>query len=437
MAIRVMYLEQWLIPSAAMISALPHLHGRAARPQFYNKPKFLLAPDPKYAPPILSIELNQNAQPWPRSSLSALSNQQFIAEIRVEGKWSCADQDTFNTLRCPRGGGFPLPPILEDILRMEPELSPRSILRRASDVTASVAHEFFNPLKSGHGTVHNPRKRKVKTPFPPYYNDQRESGRVLVGAVDAPRKRVRIGKGPDPTSLSTAPTLKPSKRQHEELRPLAGWLTVVLYDMIVLPLGASLYSINQDTKERVESRILDILSTYTPENAIIMAAVWYISRLFSGGIIAAEFLVGSDAIELMVRIFTIGLLLAWKWLHDSVIKTKCWMNFVSLTCESINKLEKTALKMLNYDIRISPGQWKSWLSSLRESTRRFSQTRDNCKCVHTVINDLLSSARQGCEVYIPEPNTPPITSRFQHELHSKVTEGLSAFNGCLSRTRKL
>lgn len=64
--------------------------------------------------------------------------------------------------------------------------------------------------------------------------------------------------------------------------------------------------------------------TYLPENTVIVSALWYIRRLFPVGFVPAHKLVGEDAVELLVRIFVLGLLLAWKWLQDTIIKAATW-----------------------------------------------------------------------------------------------------------------
>lgn len=337
------------MPSIAMTSALPHLHSRAARPQFYNKPKFLLAPDPKYAPPILCTEPSPHVQFMPRPPFSALSNQQFSVITSVEGKWSRAKPDASTTTISPQtfrvdSDIIPLPPTLEDILRMEPELSPRSALQRASDVPSSVAQALLDSLKDRASKARkssNPRKRKVQTPFPPHHDDRSDSTRVLEGAAGAPRKRTRKGMRTNATSPATTKVLKAIQHQREEFRPLVEWLASTLFGVIVFPseieetcvfclwlpspaLNCFPSVIDEITRQSAIDMILDILLTYMPENTIILSALWYICRLFPVGIVPAHNFAGPDAVELTVRVFVLGLLLAWKWLHDTTIKASSW-----------------------------------------------------------------------------------------------------------------
>lgn len=123
--------------------------------------------------------------------------------------------------------------------------------------------------------------------------------------------------------------------------------------------------------------------------------------------------------EQLVRIFLIHLL--------DLANTVKRMAFVSLPCESINKFEKSALKILDYDIRISPGQWESWLIFLQNSTCCFPPAGNGNQSASAVINDLLSSAQRVHGEYHPEPIAPPTSSTLEQNLYCQATEGL--FNG--------
>lgn len=103
------------------------------------------------------------------------------------------------------------------------------------------------------------------------------------------------------------------------------------------------------------------------------------------------------------------------------------MAFVSLPCESINKLERSALKILDYDIRISTGQWESWLIFLQKSICCSPTTGSGSQSPSAVINNLLSSAQRVHGEYHPLPIAPPTSSTLEQELYCQVMEGL--FNG--------
>lgn len=72
---------------------------------------------------------------------------------------------------------------------------------------------------------------------------------------------------------------------------------------------------------------------------------------------------------------------------------------------------------------MSPGQWELWLISLQDATLSFDNSVHSAS---NVINDLLSSAKRGNRVYIPEPIAPPKLAPHR-ELQCRAMEGL--FNG--------
>jgi len=62
-------------------------------------------------------------------------------------------------------------------------------------------------------------------------------------------------------------------------------------------------------------KILDILDYYRPNAAVIFLSLYYLSRLFPPAMNSHNF-DGAEAVELVARIFLLGLFLAGKWLDD-------------------------------------------------------------------------------------------------------------------------
>ena len=77
-------------------------------------------------------------------------------------------------------------------------------------------------------------------------------------------------------------------------------------------------------QEAAMCKILDILVHYHPDNAIIFLALWYLDRLFPKALVMSRGLVEQDGVELMSRIFLLGLTLANKWLNDFKMPLKDW-----------------------------------------------------------------------------------------------------------------
>lgn len=78
------------------------------------------------------------------------------------------------------------------------------------------------------------------------------------------------------------------------------------------------------------SNILDILVHYHPNNAIIFLGLWYLERLFPRALVTSGFLAEQNIIELISRMFLLGLFLANKWLDDFSMSLKDW--YASLCC---------------------------------------------------------------------------------------------------------
>jgi hypothetical protein len=223
-----------------MTSILPYPYSRpathAAR-QLYNKPKFLLAPDPSFAPPILSTK-STSIHFMLRPPFAVLSNQELLIVASVEGTWSQVKNDAPGappkTFRADNVE-FPLPPTLEDILRMEPELSPQSALERASDVVpTSVDQTILVALKKEERKgqeVDNPRKRKVPPPYPSNHPDQIQPAQGVEDGVS--RKKTRVVESDAALPANTDYLID----YRERLRPLVKWLTSWLYGILVLPSG--------------------------------------------------------------------------------------------------------------------------------------------------------------------------------------------------------
>ena len=63
-------------------------------------------------------------------------------------------------------------------------------------------------------------------------------------------------------------------------------------------------------------KILDILDYYRPKAAVIFLSLYYLSRLFPRAIMSSHNFDGAEAVELVARIFLLGLFLAGRWLDD-------------------------------------------------------------------------------------------------------------------------
>ena len=77
-------------------------------------------------------------------------------------------------------------------------------------------------------------------------------------------------------------------------------------------------------QEAAMCKMMDIFVHYHPDNAIIFLALWYLDRLFPKALVMSRGLVEQDGVELMSRMFLLGLTLANKWLNDFKMPLKDW-----------------------------------------------------------------------------------------------------------------
>ncbi|KAG6838006.1 hypothetical protein H0H93_008400 [Arthromyces matolae] len=100
-------------------------------------------------------------------------------------------------------------------------------------------------------------------------------------------------------------------------------------------------------------------------------ALWYLDRLIPDGLFNSRDVELLDATEAITRGFLLGLTLADKWLNDRSKKLSDWSRFCHLPLCYRNVAERTALRLLDYNIGISRREWFDWLRSLEQSTQNF------------------------------------------------------------------
>jgi hypothetical protein len=104
-------------------------------------------------------------------------------------------------------------------------------------------------------------------------------------------------------------------------------LGAVFYDSNLVLCFCSL--VDFPAQEATMDEIMDILVHYRPDNSIIFLALWYLVRLFPKPLVMSQPVLGHDAtVELISRVFLLGLDIANKWLNDFTMSLKDW--YVSL-----------------------------------------------------------------------------------------------------------
>jgi len=198
-------------------------------------------------------------------------------------------------------------------------------------------------------------------------------------------------------------------------------------------------------QEVAMSKILDILVHYHPDNTITFLAVWYLVALFPKALVMSRDLLGQDAVELISRLFLLGLTLASKWLSDCPMSLKNWyVGFIislttflmptrshlcSLTLSSILELERSALAILDHNISISNTDWVSWLVDVRNSASYYPPLCSDKVSVVAFVNSLLKVAPKVSGQHLdsrPKPIARPASFQLSSNLYAQVIQGLQA-----------
>ena len=122
--------------------------GLVGQKKYYNRPKFLQAPDPDTlaTPTFGVVEETGRIRSW--SLLELLNRQDTFEGLTPPDYFYFTWQDDFpasipqkhtlsdSPFRFVNASIFPLPPTLEDIQRMEPDLSPESMMKRVGTIGA-------------------------------------------------------------------------------------------------------------------------------------------------------------------------------------------------------------------------------------------------------------------------------------------------------------
>src|SRR6266576_3710815 len=130
--------------------------GLVGQKKYYNRPKFLQAPDPDtLATPSFGV-VGEAVRIRPSSLLELLNLPDTFEGLTPSSSFYSTWQDNFpastyqkhtlsnSPLRFLDASVFPPPPTLEDIQRMEPDLSPESMMKRVGTIGGQLNDERSN-----------------------------------------------------------------------------------------------------------------------------------------------------------------------------------------------------------------------------------------------------------------------------------------------------
>lgn len=418
--------------------------------------KLLLAHDSALAPfNTFDKKVGEVVQSNLRAPLEKLCNLQLSSITgNVNGIWSHVGNSKLavpvQSLGCYV---VPPPPEARNIQHTESDLSSPSTIARASNILTNPAVALtFHKFRTGEfskrvtkvkflvarSPITRPSKRPG-TPFPVKTDARQNSPDSGTESLSLKRSRPRVGLPRLNTPPSTTHAAVPRKFEvrgcQTNLHQLARWLTGYIYFLISSPdrpfSWVTSGHVDFPAQEAAMGKILDILVHYHPHNALVFLALWYLERLFSRALVMSVALIRQDAVELVSRMFLLGLSFANKWLNDFAMSLKDWINFCSLPISSISELERLALGVLDHNISISNADWVSWLFCMKHSILCCPPPHNDYGAVVAIITGLLTVAPKVPGQYSksrPKPISRPTPFELSSNLYSQVMQGLQAIS---------
>jgi hypothetical protein len=301
----------------------------------------------------------------------------------------------------PLDSVFPPAPTLDDIRRMEPDLSPQSMRRRASDC---------------HGEIDRPAVRSVSASVektlvnPPVDEEDAYDG------YDVPALSL------DELSPATAKAVLKTK-----MSALSEFVVAFMLDMVQrqeLPVTRCAPASGTQPGVAAMGRITSILTATTLPPAVPFLALWYARRLAaqmrrpdiakdSHAWVFREMLylghpLALDTDELITRLFVVGLMIADAWLDDHSFAVKTWRDVAGMPSKTLHTIQIKALYVLNYKLMPNDQEWKGHIQQMASLLCRLMDPHvQRVADVVDIVDDLL------CEVMVitpalakSEPNVP-------------------------------
>ncbi|GLB33534.1 hypothetical protein LshimejAT787_0104180 [Lyophyllum shimeji] len=222
-----------------------------------------------------------------------------------------------------------------------------------------------------------------RTPFP---SSSGARVRIDPPAIEenVSRKRIRTDAVVVIPEKRRRPEVITEKLGKSKLLPFARWLVSHLNMLLTMHNTIQEPTLSPAQEDDAADRMLDILTGYFSPNCaaedglmatVTFLALWYLGRLFPLGLLTTHDIRGSSTIEVVARVFLLGLTLANKWLDDFIRPNKKWMRFCSLPISSINVVERAALHILDYNLSITKAEWHAWLLALKPTTSKFNSSK--------------------------------------------------------------
>ncbi|RDB23214.1 hypothetical protein Hypma_009627 [Hypsizygus marmoreus] len=381
-----------------------------ARMSYYNRPKFLVAPDASLLPPVVDSVFAKGTNDTyfhSRAPLQKLNN--LVAPVtatisaKVAGTWATypnhsTGRAAFDPLSAAESD-HPVEVLVTSGSNQRVTEQPKALVVSTTSVKPYKA--TAENQRPPHPSVTRLPKRR-RTPYPS--NDEgdisRHSSTFLTR--DPIHKRLRTsGAATSQAERDRVAIQEKIRHERTKLHPFAEWLSDHLHALLVVQDRARPMLLCP-VQEIVISKLLDILVQYRPEASIVFLALWYLSRLFPQGLVSC-YIFQEYSTEIIARVFLLGLTFATKWLDDLTRKNGTWMRFCSLEIKSINQIEKSALVVLDYNLHISNGEWEAWLLHLLGSTAYFKTAMLGQLTAFAALNEVISVAEKGHPKCVRQP----------------------------------
>ncbi|KAK2466485.1 hypothetical protein APHAL10511_002127 [Amanita phalloides] len=364
------------MPSVAEFNSSDFISSSIARQKkYYNRPKFLQAPDPdSLATPSFGIlgEVDQIQSPplldfpdlpiafeglVPPDSFFPTYQDDFSAAAHPKHLLSVSQTHSIDA------SVFPPPPTLEDIQRMEPNLSPESIMKRVGTIgdhlndlhshaalfpTAQTKSSVIRSVIDGYSPIARPMKRCRTNSI--------GQGLFAQDLIDGIKREVRF-------------THKRLRVEADGLVWHARWYTDYLITALSRTQFRGKFSTSAAVYDKLWRRITGLLWDFGLSESVVLLAFWYIDRLFPDGFMHSGMFASSEGGTIAWRIFLLCNMLAEKWLDDTTHPFATWQPYFELSSKSVKALERTVLRTLDYNIYISNVEWQRWIKHLQSYCR--------------------------------------------------------------------
>ncbi|KAF8631145.1 hypothetical protein AX15_002491 [Amanita polypyramis BW_CC] len=398
------------------VSELPS----AVQKKYYNRPKFLLAPDPStLATPFSDIVAGPDRAPSPSPSLELFGMSHTIGKLVTldsclflwgDNPDATRHKETSSNpqVRPANVSIFPAPPTLEDIQRMEPDLSPESMLRRVGTIGGHLdnTHNSATPLAVARTELSAPYT--ITDGYSPIARPMKRCRTSSIGQGLPARDFIDI-------KCEVRFTRKRVRLEPDGFASRSRWYTEYLINLLTKTQFRDKSSTSTVVYDKLWRNILRLLWDFGLSESVVLLAFWYIRRIFPNGFMHPGMFSRSEGGMIAWRLFLLGNILAEKWLEDTTHPLYTWQPYFEVPLTAVKALERTVLTILDHNIYISNGEWQRWIEELQvhcQAEFLIGHLRDlqtsTMETLHTFMDDatvLTSKYEIQRQLCIPEGNS--------------------------------